>query len=130
MIRCRFLVLIAAVVAVGCGGGQPVTGTVTRGGAPLSSGAVLLEPVDYGPSSTAAITAGTFTVPAERGLKPGKYKVRVSPPYLPSGSDPKLVAETQFPPWESTVEVLAGQSVVLAMPMGEPDEKPKTPGKP
>jgi hypothetical protein len=133
MIRRRFVMLFATLAAVGCSdGGQPVTGTVTRGGVPLSGGTVLLEPVESGPSSTAAVAAGEFTVPAARGLKPGKYKVHVSPPPLPSGSDLKLVEETQFPAWESTVEVVPGQPIVLALPKEEPGEKPKPrpPGKP
>jgi hypothetical protein len=115
-----FCGLMVALVA-GCGGGgEAVTGTVTRAAAPLSKGAVLLEPTAGGPAASAEVSDGKFSIPAARGLKPGKYKVRVTAPEIESGSDPKLVAATQFDPWETTVDVASGQPVALDVPKDPP----------
>ncbi|MGL6097556.1 MAG: hypothetical protein ACRC7O_17380 [Fimbriiglobus sp.] len=129
MIRSRFPILAVVIACTGCGAGgtQPITGTVTRDGTPLAAGAVAFEPVSAGPAATAAIANGAFTVPAARGLKPGQYKVRVSPPTVASGTDPKVLALTQFTPWETTVEVVSGQPVVFAVPKDDPAKKPKPP---
>ena len=76
------VLLLAILVVAGCSGGdgrQAVTGTVTLDGQPLDSGSVNFQPADpsAASSSGAAIRDGEFTIPRDKGLKPGAYKVSV-----------------------------------------------------
>jgi len=78
-----FLLLIASLPALlGCqpdtGGRAGVSGTVTLGGQPLESGTIQFVSADGSQMSGATITAGKYEVPAEQGLLPGTYTVRVS----------------------------------------------------
>lgn len=112
----RFTHLLAAAVllaAAGCGGSNavPVSGTVTRGGKPLSAAIIAFEP-KAGSGTTGAgaggdIRDGAFAIPAAKNLSPGTYVVRVSPVTIGSGDDLKT-APPQFTPWETTVELKAG----------------------
>lgn len=107
----RTALLLALVTAFGCGGGAvPVSGSVTRSGAPLASGYVTFEPDaasgTTGTGETTKVVDGAFTMPSRHSLVPGKYVVRIGPPLLGSG-DTK-VAATAFKPWESMVEVPPG----------------------
>jgi hypothetical protein len=82
----------------GCTGGtdglprQAVSGTVAFEGAPLASGSIQFEP-DAGNQGTlqsggVMIAAGRYELPKEKGLLPGKYKVRVfSPSESPASGD-------------------------------------------
>jgi hypothetical protein len=105
-------VLVACVgwVAAGCADGSvAVSGTVTRGGKPLTAGYVTLEPDPAagttGTGATAPVENGTFSFPAGR-LRPGKYVVRVGPPLLGSGMT--VGPDSTFPPWTTTAEVSPG----------------------
>ncbi|QDV59109.1 carboxypeptidase regulatory-like domain-containing protein [Rosistilla oblonga] len=82
MSRC-FLVTVALTLMIsGCGpdtGGRVgVTGTVTFQGQPLDSGNIQFDAVDGSGMTGAAITDGKYSVPAETGVIPGEYTVRVS----------------------------------------------------
>lgn len=91
--------LLALAVAPGCGSGdslnrQAVSGTVTLDGQPLDQGTIEFVPTDaQGLLSGSLITSGNFAVPADKGLPPGKYTVRISSaeatggPAAPSGAD-------------------------------------------
>lgn len=76
---------------VGCGGDnplnrQPVSGTVTLDGQPIDHGSIEFSPQDpEGVSSGGMIVDGEYSVPAEKGLPPGKYRVRI---YAPEGGVP------------------------------------------
>ena len=76
----------ALLAALGCGGSadgldrRAVTGTVTLDGAPLPSGMISFDPADGSPgavSAGAVITDGSYSIPADSGPTPGKYKVSV-----------------------------------------------------
>lgn len=74
---------VLVLVAFGCGdpsGRQPMSGTVTLKGQPLDQGSILFLPssADQTNSTGAVIQNGTFTVPREKGLVPGIYKVQIS----------------------------------------------------
>jgi hypothetical protein len=75
----RFLLLIALLAAVGCGGSAgPLSGTVTLDGQPIQDGSILLVP--DGPSGTAtgdAIQAGRYSLAGAQAPAPGRYKVEV-----------------------------------------------------
>lgn len=112
----------------GCTGGQaegklPISGTVNLKGQPLESGTITFCSVDPQQQQMTGgqIKNGQFSIPAEHGLPPGKYRVRISSPMggptlkpeeapgLPSG-----VAQDRIPPeWgiksNQQVEVKAGQ---------------------
>jgi hypothetical protein len=69
--------------AVGCGGRagdrRPVGGTVTFKGEPLASGTIEFVPhPGVKTSSGAPITNGRYTIPANKGLEPGIYTVKIS----------------------------------------------------
>ncbi|MHB8899767.1 MAG: hypothetical protein ACYC6Y_13555 [Thermoguttaceae bacterium] len=69
-------------VMTGCqgdtGGRSAVTGMVTMGGKPLETGTIQFLAEDGSQMTGAPIAAGKYEVPAEQGLLPGTYKVRVS----------------------------------------------------
>ena len=76
------LVLLFAVVLPGCNRGDgrlAVSGTVMIDGQPADSGVVSFLPTEgnRGHSSGAPLQEGTFNIPAEKGLPPGKYEVQV-----------------------------------------------------
>ena len=77
---------------VGCGEPDPlnrqaIAGTVTLDGQPLEGGAISFSPTDGTLGGGAAIVQGEYAVPAEKGLPPGKYVVRINAA-SESGGDP------------------------------------------
>jgi hypothetical protein len=81
----RLVLLVAALAAcvtsAGCGGptAPSLKGKVTLDGAPVTSGNIMFLPEDSEDrKAAAAIADGNYTIPAEEGLKPGKYRVEVS----------------------------------------------------
>lgn len=73
---------MTAVLLCGCGGepaGSSVYGEVTFQGKPLDQGMIIFSPAEgQGTLSGGPIKDGRYTVPAESGLAPGKYTVRIS----------------------------------------------------
>ena len=83
MSRCSLAALAVcwAISAIGCGssdGRYPVSGDVTLQGQPLASGAIIFESSDGGSRGGTTITDGKYSLPADQGLLPGTYVVRVS----------------------------------------------------
>jgi hypothetical protein len=83
--RLRLLLLAGALCLLsGCGEGNPlarqrVFGEITLNGTPLAKGTIAFSPAGQGvTSSGATIENGTFEIPAEKGLPPGEYFVRIS----------------------------------------------------
>jgi hypothetical protein len=79
--RALIFVLLGCVVSVGCGGENlsSLHGKVTLDGAPVTSGNIVFLPEgSEGRKAAAAIENGNYTVPAEEGLTPGKYRVELS----------------------------------------------------
>jgi len=76
--------LIVAPLLSGCAPDNPLgrkalSATVTVNGQPLPSGSISFEPAEPGGvSSGGVITDGTFSVVAEQGLPPGRYRVRIN----------------------------------------------------
>ena len=68
----------------GCGvgdplGRRPVSGTVTLDGAPLQEGSISFQPTGGGTTSSGAVIAqGKYTIPQDKGLPPGKYRVVIN----------------------------------------------------
>jgi hypothetical protein len=73
--------LLALTACIGCGSGDgrmAVRGEVTLNGTALSIGHIAFEPTsNQGVSSGALIRDGLYTIPAEQGLVPGEYLVRI-----------------------------------------------------
>jgi hypothetical protein len=68
-------------VAVGCGGAPEtvdVSGKVTFDGEPVADGQIEFEPQGAGRMAFAAITAGQYATPRDRGVQPGNYLVRIT----------------------------------------------------
>jgi len=105
--------VVAMVVVVGCsksdsGGRMAISGTVNFQGKPLDRGSIQFTSAD--PGGKAAISGGMiqdgkFTLPADQGLAPGKYRVRITSPdtsatgpapAMPGESGP--VAKERIPP--------------------------------
>ena len=73
---------LALLVPLGCSGTDgrvSVSGKVTLDGNPLEDGSISFRPAPgtSANSSGGRITAGSYELPAESGLKPGKYLVSV-----------------------------------------------------
>ena len=63
----------------GSSGRMEVSGTVTLEGSPVKEGQVIFIPLDQqGSESGSPITNGEYKVPQDRGLLPGKYRVRIT----------------------------------------------------
>lgn len=84
-VRGRVLILMGLVMAflVGCGGASGgrlgVTGTVTYKGAPVDNGSIEFIPhPGVKTTSGSSITNGRFSIPADRGLEPGNYTIKIS----------------------------------------------------
>ncbi len=82
MWRSVLLVSFVSLLAtgIGCGPSDPreaVSGTVTLDGKPLDQGTIEFVPTAQGVLSGGVISGGKFDVPADRGLPPGTYTVRV-----------------------------------------------------
>lgn len=83
MIQYKTFLLVAILtcaVLTGCGpdtnGRQSLSGTVTFGGTPMTSGSISFQPTGEVKSSAAAdIVNGAFKISAIQGLLPGEYSV-------------------------------------------------------
>jgi hypothetical protein len=76
-------VFLAAVALAGCSdpyaGRQEITGAVTLAGQPLKAGTITFFPLDgQGTQSGSGIADGTYKVPRQTGLKPGKYRIEIT----------------------------------------------------
>jgi hypothetical protein len=94
------------------GGRVEVSGTVKLKGQPLKAGVIVFEPKGgQGTSATAPITGGSYKLPRESGLKPGKYLIRVTSgdgttpanlnpdePPGPGGKGTNIVSKELVPP--------------------------------
>jgi len=90
------LPVAAVFLAAGCGGDgrSKVHGFVKHQGKPLKAGVIsFIEEGAIAPSGGSAIIDGRYEVPAEAGLKPGKYAVAISAPENKS----KAAAEQAMP---------------------------------
>src|SRR5437667_3909661 len=72
------LVPISTAVLAGCsdqyGGRMEVTGGVTLQGQPVKDGSVIFVPLDKQETQGGAqVINGEYRIPAQHGLKPGKY---------------------------------------------------------
>src|SRR5262249_34110494 len=93
-------VVLVLLLTGGCGdadGRQKVSGTVALKGQPVDAGHLEFIPMDGGGSHAGAtIENGKYTIPADKGLLPGNYTVKVYWPDLTS--QPKRAAgETPGP---------------------------------
>ncbi len=98
--------LFAVPLLLGCGpgvelAGKPVSGQVMFQGKPLDQGTIAFFPAaGQGTFSGGQIKHGQYSVPAEKGLEPGLYEVRISS--LEGGPPPtdELPGETTVIPKE------------------------------
>jgi len=72
--------------ALGCGESDPlgrkaISGTVSFNGAPIERGNIGFQPVEKSTTSGgASIEAGKYSIPRQKGLPAGKYRVTVNAP--------------------------------------------------
>ena len=100
-LRCLSMFVLAGLVASGCSSPEPagiaVSGTVEFQGKPLDRGTIEFAPTsDQGTFSGAPIVDGQYQIPAENGLAPGQYSVRIS-------SSEGGAAAAEGPPGESAI---------------------------
>lgn len=84
---CRsVLVLLIGFLGSGCSEGdelprEAVSGTVNLDGKPLEKGSIQFTPAAGNPGAAVEgggmITAGTFSIPKDRGLVPGSYQIAI-----------------------------------------------------
>ncbi len=90
-------VLFISLLLIGCGdtsdGREAISGKVTLKSQPLDSGMIQFLPTgnDQSTASGAIITNGSYSIPKDKGLKPGTYKVLIS------SGEPGTAAEEQAP---------------------------------
>ena len=125
-----FSMIATAMVAVGCGSAPEqinVTGKVTFDGEPVANGQVEFEPQGAGRMAFAAIADGAYATAKDRGVRPGKYLVRITAT-RPTGKSAELgafaadaasaVVNEQFIPAkynsssELSVEIAPGEAMV------------------
>jgi hypothetical protein len=75
--------IVPLLAAAGCAdpyaGMTEITGRVTLKGEPLKDGSIIFEPLEkQGTQSGCQIIHGDYKVPRQNGLKPGKYRVRIT----------------------------------------------------
>jgi hypothetical protein len=74
--------MVLGLVAAGCspdtGGRSGVFGKVQFQGSPVANGTIEFVSADGSQRSGSTITAGTYAVPAPKGLLPGTYVVRIN----------------------------------------------------
>ncbi|MBA2116512.1 carboxypeptidase regulatory-like domain-containing protein [Bremerella alba] len=73
-----FITLLGCESAVDTDGRQALSGNVSLNGAPIQDGSIRFEPVAGKTASGSTITDGQYTIPAAKGLKPGKYRVFIN----------------------------------------------------
>lgn len=125
-----FAIIAAATVAIGCGGAPEqtnVTGKITFDGEPVANGQIEFEPQGAGRMAFAAIADGAYATAKDRGVRPGKYLVRITAT-RPTGKSAELgafaadaasaVVNEQFIPTkynsssEISVEIAPGEAMV------------------
>lgn len=78
---CLLVVSGLALAIAGCGGDarRAVSGAVTVDGEPLQDGIIRFEPLagTSGSGAGTAIVDGRYTLPADKGLFPGRFRVRI-----------------------------------------------------
>lgn len=88
--------LLCLVALTGCGGDGRLglSGSVTVDGQPLDSGVISFTPAAGTEANSAGtgIEGGRYRIPAEKGLIPGAYRVRIQA-YEPTG---RMVEDPQF----------------------------------
>jgi len=117
----RFVLGVSALcwlaIAGGCGQSDPlgrraISGTVNLDGQPLEQGAISFEPAGAGKTSSGGlITKGRYTIPKDKGLPVGKYRVVINaaapgtegelPPGAMPGDDVSLAQELIPPEWNT-----------------------------
>ncbi|MCI0380171.1 MAG: hypothetical protein L0215_21515 [Gemmataceae bacterium] len=85
---------LSIVLIAGCGGSTgpggrlAISGTVYYKGSPIQSGTIEFVPhKDVKTSGGGMITNGRFSIPADRGLEPGDYTIKISAIETPAISD-------------------------------------------
>jgi hypothetical protein len=97
----RLLGLLAATAGSGCSGCGPadefrhvgVSGKVTLGGKPMTSGTITFVPLASGPAAYGTITDGSYTISRGEGPGPGSYRVEISN-IQPTG---RRVPDSEYP---------------------------------
>jgi hypothetical protein len=103
MLLLRFALCAFAVMGLsfaGCSkkgdGRVEVTGSVKLKGTPIKEGTISFEPLEgQATGATAMINDGSYNVPRESGLLPGKYLIRVS---AGDGKTPVNLVDPDHPP--------------------------------
>ncbi len=98
------ILALPMVLLCGCAGDKrlPVSGNITLDGQPLSLGAITFVPNGdkKSNSSGSSVVDGKYSIPAEKGLMPGKYSVSITPMHKTGRKIPNtmtgIMEEEQF----------------------------------
>jgi hypothetical protein len=107
---------LAGLTFCGCSqkdaGRVEVNGTVKLGGNPLKEGTITFEALDgQATGTTVVIHDGTYLVPREGGLLPGKYRIRIS---AGDGKTPVNQVDPDHPPGPTGTTNIVSKDLVPA----------------
>jgi hypothetical protein len=119
MTSLRFAVCGFALIALilcGCskkaGGRVEVNGTVKLNGQPIKEGNITFEPLEgQSTGTTAMINDGSYSIPRESGLMPGRYLIRVS---AGDGKTPVNLVDPDHPPGPSGGSNIVSKDLIPA----------------
>jgi len=107
-LRICFFSILFLLIVVGCGSRDdrlPVLGEVKLKGAPLDDGIIEFSSPDI--KTGTLISKGSYRIPSDQGLRPGKYKVSItsgdgktpaeSPDGLPGPTGANIVSKDRIP---------------------------------
>ena len=79
LVLCFCIALTATFGCDGAKGRVAVSGVITVNGEPVPIGSINFAPIEgtQGPSGGAKIENGAYTLPAKRGVMPGKYEITI-----------------------------------------------------
>lgn len=121
---CACAGFLAVAITSGCGADNPlgrkaISGKITLDGKPLEQGTIAFQPLveKGGVSAGAVIAAGGYSIKAEKGLTPGKYRVRINASEggpaaatdQPPGPTPAQTPKSLIPPKYNTQSELVAE---------------------
>jgi len=97
---CTLAIVFSLAGCESSGGRRAVSGSITLKGSPVNSGTITFSLPESPaiPAATALVANGNYAIPADQGLMPGKYQVRISAPEAFDLTPEEYSAGKKIPP--------------------------------